>query len=240
MATLVSTEAKPDPKSRPGKKQGGDRWRGEVKGIVALAVAGFALVALAMFQPGIPPSEQASPVGPVGVWLGWVAFQSFGYGAFLFPVLVGAWGAAAFVRPLVTSGWVPLAGIAVLLVSATGLLTQASSLLASGAARPAAVGGGLVGWAVTAGLRAGVGNVGTWFVLLAAVPVGMLLGTRVSSAALARLGTARLAGLRGRKPGRSPASKGGAEPTLTPVAAAAVIAGEAPPEVVRPPVVVEP
>ncbi|MGH7276006.1 MAG: DNA translocase FtsK 4TM domain-containing protein, partial [Candidatus Rokuibacteriota bacterium] len=202
MGTLVSTEEKPDPKPRPRKKPGGDRWRGEVKGIVALALAGFALVALATFDPALSPAEQASPVGPVGVWLGWVAFQSFGYAAFLFPLLLGAWGASAFVRPIVASGWLPLAGIAVLLVSATGLLTQASSLLASGAARPAAVGGGLVGWAVTAGLRAGVGNVGTWFVLVAALPVGMLLGTRGSYAALARVATARLAGLRGRKPAR--------------------------------------
>ena len=205
MPTLVSTEEKTDPRPRPRRKKGGDRWWSEVKGILALAAAGFSLVALAMFDPALPPAEQASPVGPVGVWLGWVAFQSFGYAGFLFPILVGAWGVSAFVRPVVMSGWGPVAGIAVLLVSATGLLTQVSSALSPGAARPEAVGGGLVGWAVTSGLRAGVGNVGTWFVLLAALPVGVLLGTRVSYAALARVAPARLAKLRGQKPARAAA-----------------------------------
>ena len=149
MPTLVSTEEKTDPRPRPRRKKGGDRWWSEVKGILALAAAVFSLVALAMFDPALPPAEQASPVGPVGVWLGWVAFQLFGYAGFLFPILLGAWGASAFVRPVVMSGWGPVAGIAVLLVSATGLLTQASSALSPGAARAAAMGGGLVGWAVT-------------------------------------------------------------------------------------------
>ncbi|MBI4627836.1 MAG: hypothetical protein HY729_03920, partial [Candidatus Rokubacteria bacterium] len=44
------------------KKKHGDRWLSEVKGILALAGAGFALVALAMFDPVLPPAEQASPV----------------------------------------------------------------------------------------------------------------------------------------------------------------------------------
>jgi len=240
MPTLVSTEEKTDPRPRPRRKKGGDRWWSEVKGILALAAAGFSLVALAMFDPALPPAEQASPVGPVGVWLGWVAFQSFGYAGFLFPILLGAWGASAFVRPVVMSGWVPVAGIAVLLVSATGLLTQASSTLSPGAARAAAMGGGLVGWAVTSGLRVAVGNVGTWFVLLAALAVGMLLGTRVSFAALARLATARLAKLRRRKPGRAAAVRASTEATLVPVAAAAAVAGEAAPAPIAPPVVVEP
>jgi S-DNA-T family DNA segregation ATPase FtsK/SpoIIIE len=240
MATLVSTEDKPDPRPRPRKKAGGDRWVSEVKGIVALAAAGFGLVALAMFDPALPPAEQASPVGPVGVWLGWVAFQSFGYAGFLFPLLLGAWGASAFVRPLVTRGWVPVAGIVLLLMSATGLLTQASSAMTAGGARPA-VGGGLVGWAVASGLRTAVGNVGAWLVPFAAVPVGVLLVTRVSYAALLRVMTARLARLRRKKPVRAAASKATAEPALIPLAAAAAIAGAArPPDVVVPPLVVEP
>ncbi len=240
MATLVSTEEKPDPRPRPRKKAGGDRWVSEVKGIVALAAAGFGLVALAMFDPALPPAEQASPVGPVGVWLGWVAFQSFGHAGFLFPLLLGAWGASAFVRPLVTRGWVPVAGIALLLVSATGLLTQASSAMAAGGARPA-VGGGLVGWAVASGLRAAVGNVGAWLVPLAAVPVGVLLVTRVSYAALLRVTTARLARLRRKTPARAAASQAAAETALIPIAAAAAIAGAAPPpDVMVPPLVVEP
>ncbi len=240
MPTLVSTEDKTDPRPRRRRKRGGDRWLSEVKGILALAAAGFGLVALAVFDPARPPAEQASPVGPVGAWLGWVAFQSFGYAGFLFPILVGAWGASAFVRPLVTRGWVPAAGIALLLASATGLFAQASGAVGA-VARPAAGGGGLVGWAVTSGLRAAVGNVGTWFVLLAAVPVGGLLVTRVSYAALVRVGTARLAKLRRMRPGHATAGRAGPRPALVPEASAVVIAGEAPSlDAVAPPVVVEP
>jgi len=157
MATLLSTEDKP----RRDRRRGGDRWRSEVKGILALAVAGFGLVALAAFDPARPPTAQHSPMGPVGVWLAWAAVKSFGYGGFLFPLLLGAWGASAFVRPLVTRGWAPLAGLALLLVSATGLLTQASHTLSRGAAERQATVGGLVGWAVSTTLRAGVGAIGT-------------------------------------------------------------------------------
>src|SRR5207247_2260887 len=128
----------------------------EVKGILALAVAGFGLIALATFDPSRPPAVQQSPVGPVGVWLGWAAFQSFGYAGFLFPLLLGAWGASAFVRPPVTRGVLPFTGLAVLLVSAAGLVAQASSALSHGAAeRNATIAGGLVGWAVRPALRAG-------------------------------------------------------------------------------------
>ena len=45
------------------------RWIREARGIVALAVASFAVVSLAMFDPALPPAEQATSVGPVGWWL---------------------------------------------------------------------------------------------------------------------------------------------------------------------------
>src|SRR5439155_415876 len=104
----------------------------------------------------------------VGAWLGWAAFQSFGYAGFLFPLLLGAWGASAFVRPPVTRGVLPFTGLTVLLVSAAGLLAQASTALSRGAAeRHATTAGGLVGWAVGTALRTGVGDLG-------AGPVGLL------------------------------------------------------------------
>jgi len=185
MATLVT------------KKKGSDRWLSEVKGILALAGAGFGLVALATFDPALPPAVQTSPVGPVGAWLGWAAFQSFGYAGFLFPLLLGAWGASAFVRPVVARGWLPLAGLGVLLVAATGLLTQAAGPAAAPRGLAAVpVGGGLVGRLVTTALRAGIGDVGSLILLGAAVPIGVLLVTRVSYAAVVRVAGARLARLR--------------------------------------------
>ena len=218
MSTLVST----DPKPRRRRKRGSDRWLSEVKGIVTLLAAGFGLIALATFDPALTPAEQHGPAGPVGVWLGWASFQSFGYASFLLPLLLGAWGASAFLRPLVVRGWVPLAGLATLLVSAAGLLTQTTS------AGSGAVGGGVVGRAITAVLHAGFGDVGTWLTLVAAVPIGVLCVTRVSYAAVARVTTARLAKLRRR--------------TALPASAGRVAAERPPaePEIVALPVVLEP
>ena len=218
MSTLVST----DPKPRRRRKRGSDRWLSEVKGIVTLLAAGFGLIALATFDPALTPAEQHGPAGPVGVWLGWASFQSFGYASFLLPLLLGAWGASAFLRPLVVRGWVPLAGLATLLVSTAGLLTQTTS------AGSGAVGGGVVGRAITAVLHAGFGDVGTWLTLVAAVPIGVLCVTRVSYAAVARVTTARLAKLRRR--------------TALPASVGRVAAERPPaePEIVALPVVVEP
>ena len=132
MATVISTEtksteAKPaESKPRRRRKRGSDRWVSELKGIVALLVAGFGLIALATFDPTLTPAEQQGLTGPVGVWFGWATFQSFGYSGYLLPLLLGAWGASAFLRPIVVRGWVPLVGLAALLGSAAGILTQAT------------------------------------------------------------------------------------------------------------------
>ena len=223
MATLVSSEDKPESRSRQRRKKGGDRWLAEVKGILCLVAAGFMLLALALFRPDVPPAEQASPVGPVGVWLAWVSFQSFGYAGFFFPLLLGAWGTSAFVRPLVARGFIPVAGLGILLAAATGLLGH-------GAAK-----GGLVGDALATGLRGGVGNFGAWLVLLAAVPVGVLCVTRVSYAVLARVLKARLAQLRRDDSARADGSR------LRSTAQATTLAGESSAlDVFTPPVVVEP
>jgi len=225
MATLVSSEDKPESRSRQRRKKGGDRWLAEVKGILCLVAAGFMLLALALWRPDVPPAEQASPVGPVGVWLAWVSFQSFGYASFFFPLLLGAWGTSAFVRPLVARGFIPVAGLGILLTAATGLLGH-------GAAR-----GGLVGEALATGLRGGVGNFGAWLVLLAAVPVGVLCVTRVSYAVLARVLKARLAQLRRDDSARADGSRLGSRSS----AQATALAGESSAlDVFTPPVVVEP
>jgi S-DNA-T family DNA segregation ATPase FtsK/SpoIIIE len=222
--TATSVE-KPRRDRRRGDRH---RWLREVKGIAALVAAGFGFVALALFDPGVPPAEQQSVVGPVGVWLGWAFFESFGHAAFLFPLLLGVWGASAFVRPLVARGWLPIAGLGVLLAASTGLLAQAARAVSG----EQAVGGGLVGWALGTGLRAGVGNVGAWLVFAAAVPVGVLLVTQVSYAAIARLVSTRLARRRAAGKTGRPAAAG------APAAAAALADAEL--DVVELPVVVEP
>jgi len=181
----------------------------EVQGIVALTAGVFVLIALAVFDPAVAPGEQSSMVGPVGIWLAWACFRSFGYAAFLFPLAAGVWGVSAFVRPLAARGWTPIAGLLVLLLAATGLLQQATDAFAAarvthGGIVPA---GGFTGWAAAAALHATIGNAGAWLLLLTAVPVGALLVTQISYAAVTRLVSARLARLRKRRAAAVPGAK---------------------------------
>src|SRR5260370_19209134 len=83
----------------------------EVKGILALALSGFGFVALYAFDPTLHLLDQSSPVGPVGVWLGWVFFWAFGYGGYLFLLLLAGYGASAFIRSRMVTGWPAAAGL---------------------------------------------------------------------------------------------------------------------------------
>src|SRR5262249_37597916 len=175
MATIVSPNGRP---RRARKKKEARRWVREAQAIVVLAAAGFVLIALASFDPTVPPGEQHDPVGPVGTWLGWVFFRAFGYGGFLFPLLLVIIALSAFIRPLVAHGWPPFVGVGIIFLSATGLLAETSVLLAPESATIDA--GGIVGWGVAAGLHASLGDVGTWLVLVAGMPIGVLFITQVS------------------------------------------------------------
>jgi S-DNA-T family DNA segregation ATPase FtsK/SpoIIIE len=176
---------------RQGKAEPG-RWVREAKGILALALAGFGFVALYAYDPMVHPLDQSSPVGPVGAWLGWSSFQAFGYAGYLFPVLLALYGVSAFVRPRVAHGWQAGVGLLILLVSATGVLARASDTLAEYRLHK----GGVVGWAVSEALRASIGTAGTWIVLLALIPVGVLFVTRIPYGVLSRTLRARFGRLR--------------------------------------------
>jgi DNA segregation ATPase FtsK/SpoIIIE, S-DNA-T family len=237
MPASVSTEAA---KPRRARKKGDTAfWRRELKGMVAIVLALFGLIALAVFNPEVAPSDQQSVVGPVGVWLGWAFFRAFGYAGFLFPLLLGVWGLSAFLKPLVGRGWVPIAGLAVLLIGAAGLLQQTSdTFAASGVTRGGVVAaGGFIGWGVTTGLHTAIGNVGAWLLLIAAVPAGVLLVTQASYAAVMRLMSLRVARMRRRRAGKPAAS-----PKAAAVVAAAVADTEENAEEIEPPplVVMEP
>ncbi len=229
MATTISTGEKPH---RSRRKSHADRWVREVEAIVALVVAGLALVALATYDPARPVAAQQTPVGPVGAWLGWALFQSFGYAAFLFPLILAVWGAAAFVRAPMPFLWAPLGGLALLIGSATVMLDQISQTLVDGAVRQ----GGLVGWTLAQGLRMSLGGVGAWLIPLAGIPVGLLLVTQVSYAALLRVQMVRLKRLRRRKRGKASALEAiAARAPLVPE----IAIPEATFETMEPPVVVE-
>ena len=161
--------------SRKAKREQG-RWVREVKGILALALSGFGFVALYAYDPTLHLMDQTSPVGPVGVWLGWVFFWAFGYAGYLFPLLLAGYGASAFIRSRMVTGWPAVAGLGLLLISVTGILTRMSDTLAVQRIHK----GGVLGWAVSEALRVSMGSVGTWIILLAIIPVAILFITRVS------------------------------------------------------------
>ncbi|MGH7313257.1 MAG: DNA translocase FtsK 4TM domain-containing protein, partial [Candidatus Rokuibacteriota bacterium] len=216
------------------RKQVG-RWRREVKAIALLVVAGFALIALATVDPSLNPTEQRGPAGPVGIWLGWLLFGALGYAAFLVPLVLALLGIRVFVRPVSGAGWVPFAGLGVLLLSATGLLTEAVPLWIP----EEAAAGGLVGWGLAQILDAAVGRVGTWLILLAGMPIGVLCVTQISYAALSRALSARLAVWQRR--GKAKVGDGRVVTTEESAATALSFPGlPVPSEGPQPPVVVEP
>ena len=214
------------PKSEPG------RWVREAKGILALALAGFGFVALYAYDPTLHPLDQSSPVGPVGAWLGWGSFHSFGYAGYLFPILLALYGVSAFVRPRVAHGWPAGVGLAILLVSVTGILARASDTLAEYRLHK----GGVVGWVVSEALRLSVGTAGTWIILLALIPLGVLFVTRIPYGVLSRGLRARF----GRMRRQEAARKGKSQPLADlPLLAAAPPGGWPTAEAAAPPLVVK-
>ena len=226
------------------RKSDARRWVREARGILAIAVAGFAIVSLAVFDPALPAREQATSVGPVGWWLGWALFRALGYAGFLVPMLLGAWGLSAFVRPKIARGWVPLVGLGALLLAAAGILQQAAdTFVAERVTRGGILAtGGSVGWALTSMLHATLGRFGAWLVLLAAVPVAVLLVTQASYAAVIRLVAARVARFRRarRLAARTAAPKLVLEPSGPEPAALSSLSDAVEAEELPLPVVVEP
>jgi S-DNA-T family DNA segregation ATPase FtsK/SpoIIIE len=234
LATVTRDEA---PRAAPARKRAQKkprrepgRWVREAKGILALALAGFGGVALATYDPRFHPLDQASPVGPVGGWLGAASFWTMGYAGYLVPVLLALHGVSAFVRPRIASGWPALVGLGFLVLSATGILARASDTLAAFRIHR----GGVIGWGVSEALRLSVGTAGTWIILLALIPLGVLFVTQVSYGVLSRALGARLRQLR-------PGANGSSSQDLSSLAgvspggAAGLEAESAPPLVVKQP-----
>ncbi len=199
--------------SRKVKREQG-RWVREVKGILALALSGFGFVALYAYDPTLHLFDQTSPVGPVGVWLGWVFFWAFGYAGYLFPLLLAGYGASAFIRSRMVTGWPAAVGLGLLLISVTGILTRLSDTLAVQRIHK----GGVLGWAVSEALRASMGSVGTWIIVLAIIPVAVLFITRVSLRSMSQAAGQRLWGrpLSGEKAAGARAAAPRLDPAIAP------------------------
>ena len=222
---------------RAPKRREPRRWVREVKAIVLLTVAGFGAVAVWNHTRGTDPQ---GPVGHLGAWLGWALFVVFGYGGFLFPLILVVVAVNAFVRPIATRGWAPYAGLAVLLLSATGLLTQTAATLSPAAPSEGVEAGGIIGWGLVETLHLALGGVGAWLVLLAGIPIGVLFLTQVSYGALARVASARIARFRRRDSAKATRPAGRSSGAAEPASASAVAVSEPLEEPPPPPVVIEP
>jgi len=210
-------------------------WLREVKGLLALGAAGIGFVALYAFDPRQPWVGAASPVGPVGLWLGWAGFTSVGYAAYLVPLLLALYGVGAFVRARWGRGWPGLVGLAVLVVGMTGIFARLSEPGGAAAVQK----GGVVGWAVAEALSRSLGAVGGWIVLSLSIPVGLLLITRGSIGTTSRGLGAWLARVRpfGKAAAQAPAAPEVAAPaaraaTSTAPAPSAIEEAPAPPPLV--------
>ncbi|MFQ5827539.1 MAG: DNA translocase FtsK [Candidatus Methylomirabilia bacterium] len=202
------------------KKKSGQRaprWQKEVKAILALALAGFWMFALATFDPSLPPADQLSPVGMVGIWLSWAFFWAFGYASYLFPLGLIHFGLTAFFRLRLATGLSGIVGFVLLLASVTGLMGWAAPAVEESPA----LGGGIVGWSLVRLLDRTVGEVGTVLLLVTLIPVGLLCLTQVPYAILSRSLRARLGRLFGK---RAPRAVSQAVPTEPPLVAPARIA----------------
>jgi S-DNA-T family DNA segregation ATPase FtsK/SpoIIIE len=221
---------------RARRHKHGRRWLREVEAIALLAVAGFVAVALVNHTRGADPQ---GVVGTLGAALGWSVFGTFGYAAFLFPLVLAAVAVNLFLRPLTSRGWAPLVGLIVLLVSATGVLTLTETMVPVVPTAPRLHAGGVVGDAVTDALQAMLGGVGAWIVVLAGLPIGVLFVTQVSYAALSRMLVSKLARLRRRREARPSAPLAAKVSSAPPDVALATPLEPAVVEPPPPPVVVE-
>jgi S-DNA-T family DNA segregation ATPase FtsK/SpoIIIE len=205
-----------------------------VRGILALSLAGFGIVALATFDPAMKPADRSNPVGPVGIWVGWMLFWTFGYASYFLPLTLVFYGVRAFVRARLFTGWSALVGLGLILVSATGLLAHASDPGAEFGIQW----GGMMGFWVTGLLRRSVGKIGALLVLLTLVPVGLLFLTQVSYAVLSRSLSAQIGRLRRRRrlAAAPETDTGGLSLSAPPRIAAPELASEPGPPVVAEPV----
>ena len=218
------------------------RWLREVEAIVLFAAAGFTAVALFNHASGADPH---GVVGTIGDWLGWSLFGAFGYAGFLFPIVVAVIAVNLFLRPLTMRGWAPFVGLAIILVSATGLLALTAAATTDAPAHAYAPGaGGVVGQGVSEGLHLTLGSVGAWIVVFAGLPIGVLFVTQASYAALTRMMAARIARFRRRQAAAARSARSSPPPTVTALPEADALLAIAPLEAVieetPPPVVVEP
>jgi DNA segregation ATPase FtsK/SpoIIIE, S-DNA-T family len=158
----------------------------ELIGFVCLMTAVLLALSLLSYNPHDPAfnvstaSMGENPVrnwiGPVGSYTADLGFQVFGFAAFLVPVALGILGFRWFRSQAIQSQWATLAGYGLLLLSLPSLL----SLLGVPDVRGSIPAGGVLGSALSHGLRSGFNLGGAILVALILLVVALFLTTSFS------------------------------------------------------------
>jgi DNA segregation ATPase FtsK/SpoIIIE, S-DNA-T family len=158
----------------------------ELIGFLCISIAVLLAGALISYSPHDPAfnvstvSEGQNPVqnwiGPVGSYTADLSFQIFGFAAFLLPVALGILGYRWLRSRAIDSQWATLAGYGLLLLSLPSLLAMTRFPEVRGSI-PA---GGLLGGAVSNGLKSGFNLGGAIVVALIILVVALFLTTRFS------------------------------------------------------------
>ena len=156
----------------------------ELIGFVCMAVAVLLALSLLSYNPHDPAlnvsaasmGEVRNWIGPAGSYTADLAFQVFGFAAFLLPVALGILGYRWFRSQAIDSQWATLAGYALLLLSLPSLM----SLVRIPDVRGAIPAGGLVGSALSHALRNGFNLGGAIGVALIFLVVALFLTTSFS------------------------------------------------------------
>jgi S-DNA-T family DNA segregation ATPase FtsK/SpoIIIE len=158
----------------------------ELIGFVSMMTAVLLALSLLSYSPHDPAFNVSAAsmgenvvrnwIGPVGSYTADLSFQVFGFAAFLLPVALGILGYRWFRSQAINSQWATLAGYALLLLSLPSLL----SLTKFPDVRGAIPAGGLLGSALSHGLRSGFNLGGAILVALIFLVVALFLTTSFS------------------------------------------------------------
>jgi DNA segregation ATPase FtsK/SpoIIIE, S-DNA-T family len=156
----------------------------ELIGFVCMAAAVLLGLSLLSYNPHDPAFNVSAAsmgdvrnwIGPVGSYTADLSFQVFGFAAFLLPVAFGILGYRWFRSQAIDSQLATLAGYALLLLSLPSLL----SLVKFPDVRGAIPAGGLLGSALSHGLRSGFNLGGAIMVALILLVVALFLATSFS------------------------------------------------------------
>ena len=145
----------------------------EIEGVVCLAIGAVLALSFTSYTPERP---ELNKIGPFGHWLANLLVQSFGFAAYVFPVLLAVGAIALFVRRATVGSPVRLVGAVALLLEGAVVLGLYRPDVEPGRA------GGWVGGFIATLMRDSIGLAGSTIVLaaLALLTWLMLTGTPLS------------------------------------------------------------